>query len=217
MLKKEQRFEWTTNTQEAFNKIKGAITTTPILISPDFQKDFIIYSFSTEVVVASILTQKNNKGEDLPISFMRKNLHNYKLRYSKVEKQDLALVNVVAHFQTYILNSHVIAYVPSSPVMMLLNQQLREGKWVNWLEEIQQYDIEIKPLKAIKLQGLCKLMENGNSVDGMISILFREPLADSKWYVDIIFYLRSEKFPITLEFQGVKDTQDEGEPICIDC
>jgi hypothetical protein len=54
----------------------------------------------------------------------------------------------------YILNSHVITYVPSSPVKMLLNQQLREGKWANWLEKIQEYDIKIKTLKAIKGQGL---------------------------------------------------------------
>jgi hypothetical protein len=33
---------------------------------------------------------------------------------------------------------------------MLLSQQLREGKWENWLEKIQEYDIEIKPLKAVK-------------------------------------------------------------------
>jgi hypothetical protein len=33
---------------------------------------------------------------------------------------------------------------------MLLNQQLREGKWANWLETIQEYDIEIKCLKELK-------------------------------------------------------------------
>jgi ribonuclease HI len=198
LLKKEQRFEWTTDTQEAFNNIKGEITTAPVLISPDFQRDFIIYSFSTETVVASVLTQKNTKGEELPISFMRKTLHDYELRYSELEKKALALVKVVAHFQTYILNSHVISYVPSSPVKMLLNQQLREGKWANWLEKIQEYDIEIKPLKSIKGQGLCKLIANGDSVDGMISISVGEPLVDSDWYKDIIFYLRSGQFPITM-------------------
>ena len=78
---------------------------------------------------------------------------------------------------------------------MLLNQQLREGKWANWLEKIQEYDIEIKTLKYIKGQGLCKLIVNGDSVDRMISISFREPLANSKWYGDIIFYLRFGTFP----------------------
>ena len=82
----------------------------------------------------------------------------------------MTLVKEVAHFQTYILNSHVIDYVPSSPVKMLLNQQLREGKWVNSLEKIQEYDIDIKPLKVVKEQGLCKFIMNGDYVDGMISI-----------------------------------------------
>jgi hypothetical protein len=86
LLKKDQRFEWTMDTQEDFNNIKKEITTTPILISPYFQRDFIIYSFSIEMVVASVLTQRNTKGEELPISFMIKNLHDYELRYSELEK-----------------------------------------------------------------------------------------------------------------------------------
>jgi hypothetical protein len=148
---------------------------------------------------------------------MRKTLHDYELRYSELEKQALALVKEVAHFQTYILNSHVIAYVPSSPVKMLLNQQLREGKWANWLEKIQEYDIEIKPLKEIKGQGLCKLIANGDSVDGMISISVREPLADSEWYKDIYILLKVRAISCHNESQGAKDTQDEGEPIHVDC
>jgi hypothetical protein len=128
LLKKDQRFEWTTDTQEYFNNIKKEITTTPVLISPYFQRDFIIYSFSTEIVVASILTQRNTKGDELSISFMRKTLHDYELRYSKLEKQALSLVKAVAHFQTYILNSHAIAYVPSSPVKMLLNHTIERRK-----------------------------------------------------------------------------------------
>jgi len=36
LLKKEQRFEWTMDTQEAFNNIKGEITMAPIPISLNF-------------------------------------------------------------------------------------------------------------------------------------------------------------------------------------
>jgi hypothetical protein len=81
--------------------------------------------------VDSFLTQINYKGEELPIRFMSKTLQAYELRYLELEKHTLSLVKAVAHFQTYILNSHVIAYAPSSPVKMLLNQQMREGKWKN--------------------------------------------------------------------------------------
>jgi hypothetical protein len=41
---------------------------------------------------------------------------------------------------------------------MLLNQKLREGKWANWIAKIQEYDIEIKPMHAIKGQGFVRLL-----------------------------------------------------------
>jgi hypothetical protein len=147
---------------------------------------------------------------------MRKTLHDYELRYSELEKQALALVKSSTLSDVYI-KSHIIAYVPSSPVKMLLNQQLREGKWANWLEKIQEYDIEIKPLKAIKGQGLCKLIMNGDSVDGMISISVGEPLADSEWYKRYYILLKVWAISCHHESQGAKDIEDEGESICVDC
>ena len=41
-------------------------------------------------------------------------------------------------------------------------------------------------------------MENGDSVDGIISISLGEPLTDLEWYGDIIFYLRSRQFLVTM-------------------
>jgi hypothetical protein len=75
LLKKEQRFEWTMDTQEAFNNIKREITIALVLIRLYFQREFIIYLFTIESIVAFVLTQRNTKGEELPISFMRKNIH----------------------------------------------------------------------------------------------------------------------------------------------
>jgi hypothetical protein len=67
---------------------------------------------------------------------MNKTMHDYELKYSDIENQELSLVKEVAHFRTYILSSHVIAYVASYPVKMLLKQQLREGNWANWIAKI---------------------------------------------------------------------------------
>jgi hypothetical protein len=82
---------------------------------------------------------------------------------------------------------------------MIFNQQLSEGKWANWLAKIQEYDIEIKHLKVVQGQVLCNLIANSYSVDGMISISVGEPLVDSEWYGDILFYLRFENFPVTMK------------------
>jgi hypothetical protein len=41
--------------------MKGEITTALVLISLYFQREFIIDSFATDTVVASVVTPKNNK------------------------------------------------------------------------------------------------------------------------------------------------------------
>jgi hypothetical protein len=159
-----------------------------------------LYCFSSDETIASILTQKNQKQEELPIAFMSKTLHDYELNYSIIEKQALSLVKVIAHFKTYILSTHVIAYVPHSPVKILLNQQLREGRWANWLAKLQEYDLEIKPLKVVKGQGLCKFMTGIEALsipppNGFGVIVQRTSLENFEWYKDIIFYLKSGSFP----------------------
>ena len=67
---------------------------------------------------------------------MSKELHDYELKYSYLEKQAYALVKEVGNFWTYILNSPVTAYVPYPLVKMMLSQPLREGRWENWLAKL---------------------------------------------------------------------------------
>jgi len=107
---------------------------------------------------------------------MSKTLHDYEMNYSPVEKQALSLVKEIAHFRTYILSNHVIDYVPHTPINMLLNQQLNEGRWVDWLAKIQEYEKEIKSLKVVRGKGLCKYMigtevVNTSYVDGFNIII----------------------------------------------
>jgi hypothetical protein len=77
------------------------------------------------------LNQRKDSKEEHPISFLSKLLLEYELKYSPMEKQGFSLVKVVSYFRTYILTSHVIAYVPYPPIKIMLSQQLREGRCAN--------------------------------------------------------------------------------------
>jgi hypothetical protein len=71
----------------------------PVLISPDFEKYFIIVLFFSKETIAAILTQKKNLKEEHPIYFMSKCLQEYELKYSPMEKQAFSLVKVVSYFK----------------------------------------------------------------------------------------------------------------------
>jgi hypothetical protein len=109
-------------------------------------------------------------------------------------------VKTISHFITYILSNHVIAYVLHSPIKILLNQQLKEGIWSNWLTKIHEYDVDIKPLKVVIGKGLCKFMigievVNTSSTDGYNIVIQETILENSEWYKHIIFYLKIGQFP----------------------
>ena len=48
MVKKNAQFKWTDIEKNAFSKIKTAISHAPSLKSPDFDKDFILYTFASD-------------------------------------------------------------------------------------------------------------------------------------------------------------------------
>ena len=59
MLKKDAKVKWSLETKQAFESIKTALTQTPVLTSPQFDKDFIIFSFASDHNIAVVLLQKD--------------------------------------------------------------------------------------------------------------------------------------------------------------
>ena len=142
---------------------------------------------------------------------MSKSLQNSKLNYSIMEKQAFALVRSLKHFRIYIGYSRIIAYVPHSAVKGILAEQDCLGPRGRWVSKIQEYDLEIKPTKLIKGQGLAQMLTEGNEKAlGLINQIsqtgqdmFSElrKLEQHEWYSDIIYFLQNLTCPSHLVSQ----------------
>ena len=151
-----------TKGRKAFESIKNAITRSPVLVNLDYVKDFMIFSFASEDTIASVLLQKNIEGFEQPIAFMSRALQNSELKYTIMEKQAYALVKSLKHFRTYIGYSKAIGYVPHTVVKDILSQNDCLGIRGTSVSKIQEYDLEIKPTKLIKGQGLARMLTQKN-------------------------------------------------------
>ena len=81
--------------KEYFQRILEAISEAPSLLSPDFNKDFILYTFASDISYAAVLTQLNQQNSEVLISFMSSNFKGAKLNYHEVDKQDFAIFKAV--------------------------------------------------------------------------------------------------------------------------
>jgi hypothetical protein len=62
MLRKGNEVKWTTEARESFDQINKVFTKAPVLIIPNYSKDFLIFSFSSFDTLVVVLLQKNTEG-----------------------------------------------------------------------------------------------------------------------------------------------------------
>ena len=79
-----------------------------------------------------------------------------------LEKHAYALMKALKSFRVYILHSQVISYVPSSIVREILVQPDINVKISKWVTKVLEFELEIKPTKIIKGQGVAKLLDEEN-------------------------------------------------------
>jgi hypothetical protein len=125
------------------------------------------------------------------------------------------MVKALKDFRTYVLHSKIISYVPTNAIKDILVQLDSDGRRGRWLAKIQYFDIEVKPTKLVKGQGLARMLVESNfralginnlgSHDSLLDIKEiddQEPMiqiedkfSSSTWYHDIVTYLLTLQCP----------------------
>ncbi|CAM8950749.1 unnamed protein product [Rhodiola kirilowii] len=91
LLQKEVPFEFTNACKEAFNELKKALTSTPIIQTPDWKKPFVIMCDASDFAVGAVLGQKIDKKAGV-IYYASRTLDPAQRNYSTTEKELLAVV-----------------------------------------------------------------------------------------------------------------------------
>ncbi|GFX89309.1 transposon Tf2-9 polyprotein [Trichonephila clavipes] len=73
LLRKDTPFEWTSETQEAFDDIKKAIFNPPVLSLPDPNAELQITTDASSRGIGAVLEQKYPKSEVKPLYFFQRN------------------------------------------------------------------------------------------------------------------------------------------------
>eukprot|EP00253_Pinus_taeda_P032302 PITA_32302 len=160
---------------------------------------------------SDIVHPKVKKGHSV---FPSKTLRDAELSYDLIEKQAYALIKSLKTI--YILHSKVTSYVLLASVKDVLTQPDIDGKRAKWIAKFIEFNIEVKPTKLVKGQGLAKLMAEENyslldincvgsnsgaerteeeAVEREHNQSLAENLATCEWYSSIVHFLQKIKVP----------------------
>jgi ribonuclease HI len=158
LLRKTERFTWTSEAEEALDNLKVLLTSAPILVPPAAGEALLIYVAATaQVVSAAIVVERREEGHALPIQrpvyFISEVLFETKIRYPQIQKLLYAVILTRRKLRHY-FECHPVTVVSSFPLGEIIQCREASGRIAKWAMEIMGETIPFAPRKAIKSQVL---------------------------------------------------------------
>ncbi|GAU14480.1 hypothetical protein TSUD_250200 [Trifolium subterraneum] len=138
-LTKKDNFHWGVEAEKAFTEMKLIMTSSPVLILPNFEIPFEVECNAAGRGIGAVLMQHKQ-----PIAFFSKALSAGNLAKSVYEKELMALVLSIQHWRHYILGREFIVYTDHKSLKYFLQQRLSSPDQQCWLAKLLGYQFEVK-------------------------------------------------------------------------
>ena len=143
LLKKDVKFKWTPQCEKAFQTLKDALTSAPILAFPQFDRPFILATDASEHAMGYVLSQLGDDEKEHPIAYGGRALHNHELRWHITDKEGLALVEAVKQYRPYLANTSFTVYTDNISVKWLKQIKNCQGRLGRWALSLQGYNFQV--------------------------------------------------------------------------
>ena len=155
LTKKNAVFEWNEVVEEAFVKLRTALSSAPLLAYPQFGPGhtFVLETDASTLGLGAILSQVQNDGMIHPIAYASQAVDKHERNYGISELETLGLVWAVRYFRPYILGHPCVVYTDHAACLSILNTAKPSGKLARWALTIQEMDLTIKHKAGKKNAG----------------------------------------------------------------
>jgi len=118
LMGKNRKFEWTSQCEGAFTKLKQALITSPILAMPNDTDLFLLDTDAYDVSIGAVLSQVKN-GVERVIAYASRSLGKPERNYCVTRKELLAIVCYTRAFRQYLLGRQFVVRTDHSALQWL--------------------------------------------------------------------------------------------------
>ncbi|CAK8692643.1 unnamed protein product [Clavelina lepadiformis] len=142
LTEKGKKFSWTKECQTAFENLKGALVSSPVLRYPDFNNSFILDTDASDLVIGCVLSQNVSGGEHV-VAYGSRSLSKSERNYSTTRKELLAIVYASKLFRCYLLGNKFLLRTDHSSLRWLWRSKEMYGQCARWVEHLSAYEFEL--------------------------------------------------------------------------
>ena len=214
LLQKDIPFVFDDDCLEAFETLKKALISAPIVQPPDWNLPFEIMCHASDYDVGVVLGQSVDKKLNV-VHYASKTLDSAQRNYATTEKEFLAVVFACDKFRPYIVDSKVTVHTDHAAIKYLMEKKDAKPRLIHWVLLLQEFDLHIIDRKGAKNPVADNLSRLENVFDDPLPIddsFPDEQLAainvanSTPWYADYANYIVAKYLPPIFTYQQRKNS-----------
>lgn len=201
LTKKKAKFVWKEEHELAHEKLKAELTSEPVLVVPDFSREFEIHTDASAVAIGGCLMQRDKENNPHPVAYFSRKIKGPEVRYAITDKEALAVVESVRYFEPYVFQRHFKIITDHRALVHIFKKKTRCPRMSRWGYELSahSYQILYKPGASHHVPDVLSRNVAAINVDVNIENVNNEKLREyqleeNRWK-EIIEYLEGEKLP----------------------
>lgn len=173
LTRQKEPWEWGSEQNKSFNKLKSALTSAPILRPADHGQPFTLRTDASAYAIGAALLQGEGVDER-PVEYASRLLTAPERNYSTTEREALAIVWAVNRFRGYLEETSVIIVTDHQPLKWLMSLRSPSGRLARWALQLQPYNLQIHytPGKANVVADTLSRPPQANSEDPVTDFNF---------------------------------------------
>ena len=150
LLGKRTKFIWTNDCQKEFDILKAILKNEPVLLAPNFAKEFKLAVDASDPGAGSVLMQEDGNGVAHPVSYFPKKFNKHQKNYSTIEKECLSLILALQRVIVYLTSSSspIIVFRDHNPLIFIHKMKNKNLRLLRWSLLLQEYILDIRHIKG---------------------------------------------------------------------
>ncbi|GFO02300.1 Zinc finger protein [Plakobranchus ocellatus] len=143
---------WGDSQERAYNSLKVAMTSKPVLQLPDVNKRFVLRTDASNRGLGAALMQEN-EGTLFPVAYASKKLTDRERKYSVTERESLAIVWGVKKFSLYLYGTVFTLQTDHGALQFLNAAKFDSPRIMRWTLALQVYSFDAQYIKGSENVG----------------------------------------------------------------
>ena len=135
-----KKLNWTSELELAFEEMKNALITSPVLCFPDMKRDFILDTDASFDTIGAVLAQKDDQGKERVVAYGSRSMNSHEKGYCVTRKELLAMYYFCNHFRHFLYGKRFTLRTDHKAITFMLNTKKpitsQFQTWINYLSSL---------------------------------------------------------------------------------